>query len=76
MSRVEGVQRSRAFKGLKSRRSQQISKILGRQDYSCEVHGFKGYNMSKHSKVSMAQKRQVLKVKRSRVNYEIMDINI
>ena len=30
------------FKGLISRRSQQISKVLGRQGYSCEVHGFKG----------------------------------
>ena len=30
------------FKGLISRRSQQISKVLGRQGSPCEVHGFKG----------------------------------
>ena len=76
MSRVEGVQRSRVFKGLISRRSQQISKVLGRQDYFLRGSWLQGHNMSKHSKVSMALKRQVLKIKRSRVNYEVMDINI
>ena len=29
------------FKGLISRRSQQVSKVLGRQGFPCEVHGFK-----------------------------------
>ena len=75
MSRVEGVKRSMVFKGPFSRRSQQISKVLGRQGYSCEVRGFKGIICQSISKVSMALERQVSKVKRSRINYEVMDIN-
>ena len=29
-------------KGIISRRSQQVSKVLGSQSFPCEVHGFKG----------------------------------
>ena len=47
------------FKGLITRKSQQISKVLGRQDYFLRGSWLQGHNMSKHSKVSMALKRQV-----------------
>ena len=49
------------FKGLMSRRSQQVSKVLGRQGFPCEVHGFK-VEYVKVFKVSKALGRQVSKV--------------
>ena len=55
MSRVEGFQRSLA--------RSMVSKILGRQGFPCEVHGFKGIMMSKSPKVPKALGRQVSKVK-------------
>ena len=76
MSRVEGVQRSMVFKGLI--KSKVSANFKGSRASGLFLRGswLQGYNMSKHSKVSMALKRQVLKIKRSRVNYEVMDINI
>ena len=69
-SKVQGSQRSNKSKVSANLKGSRASGILLRGSW------LQGYSMSKHSKVSMALKRQVLKIKRSRVNYEVMDNNI
>ena len=79
MSRVERVQRSLASPWFqRSNKSKVLANFKDSRASGLSLRGswLQGYNMSKHSKVSMALKRQVLKIKRSRVNYELMDINI
>ena len=79
VSRVEGFQRSLArfhgFNGLSSRRSQQISKVLGRQGFPCEVHGFKGIICQSLQKLQRLQGVRCQRLIGSRVDYEVMNIN-
>ena len=50
------------FMGLISRRSQQVSKVIGRQGLPCEVHGFKGLICQSSLKSFKVLGRQVSKV--------------
>ena len=68
-SKVHGFKRSNKSKVSANFKGSRASGLFLRGSW------LQGYNISKHSKVSMALERQVSKVKRSRVNYEVLDIN-
>ena len=79
VSRVEGFQRSLArfhgFKGLFKSKVLANFKILGRQGFPCEVHAFKGIICQSLQKFQRLQDVRCQRLRGSRVDYEIMDIN-